>query len=223
MNPRLKLAAWLLAFAPLAACTETPTTQLSWGVNDRVSAPAARPAPQRQAGANSPKTYAYDDNRAAPQERPDYSMPFSSARVTAQSLDAPSASPVSTGRFLWPANGRVISGFGPASNGQRNDGINIAVAEGTPIRAAASGKVSYAGSGLKDYGNLLLIQHEDGYVTAYAHAERLVVQKGDVVSRGQVIAYAGRTGDVSTSQLHFEIRRGTTPVDPDDYLAQRNS
>ena len=222
MDRRLKLAGLLLlVLAPLAACTETPETQLSWDVNDHL---ASRPAPPRQQAAA--QTYVYQaGHQAASTPRSDYTPP-SSTRITAQALDAPaasSASSPSSARFLWPADGKVISGFGPASNGQRNDGINIAVAEGTPIRAAASGRVSYAGNGLKDFGNLLLIQHDGGYVTAYAHAEKLLVQKGDVVSRGQVIGYAGRTGDVSTSQLHFEIRRGTTPVDPDDYLAQRNS
>jgi murein DD-endopeptidase MepM/ murein hydrolase activator NlpD len=94
---------------------------------------------------------------------------------------------------------------------------------GAPIKAAANGTVSYSGDELKNYGNLLLIKHEDGYVTAYAHAEKLLVQRGQTVSKGQVIAYAGHTGDVSTPQLHFEIRHGTQPVNPDSLLTQRNS
>jgi murein DD-endopeptidase MepM/ murein hydrolase activator NlpD len=224
MDRRSKLAAlFLVALAPLAACTESPRTQLSWDVNDRAA--ASQPAPPRQASA---KTYSYDgDSKAASAPRPDYTPPARSTRITSQDLAAPTASPArpmeSSSRFLWPADGRVISNFGPASDGGRNDGINIAVAAGTPIKAAASGRVTYAGNGLKEYGNLLLIQHSDGFVTAYAHAEKLLVQQGDVVSRGQVIGYAGRTGDVSSPQLHFEIRHGRTPVDPDDYLAQRNS
>ena len=95
---------------------------------------------------------------------------------------------------------------------------------GTPIRAAASGTVTYAGNELKDYGNLVLIKHAGGYVTAYAHADRLLVRRGDFVAKGQVIGYAGQTGDVSTPQLHFEIRHGTTPVNPRSCLARaRNS
>ena len=117
----------------------------------------------------------------------------------------------------------MISNFGATSNGERNDGINIAVPQGTPIRAAASGTVSYSGDELKDYGNLLLIKHDGGYVTAYAHADQLLVQRGDFVAKGQVIAYAGHTGDVTTPQLHFEIRKGTTPVNPDTLLSPASS
>ena len=125
--------------------------------------------------------------------------------------------------FAWPASGRVIAGFGSTTNGERNDGINIAMPMGAPIHAAASGTVSYSGDELKDYGNLLLIKHAGGYVTAYAHADQLLVHSGDSVTKGQIIAYAGRTGDVSTPQLHFEIRHNTTPLNPDSLLSPRNS
>ncbi len=117
--------------------------------------------------------------------------------------------------FRWPARGRVIQGF--KSGG--NDGINIAVPEGTPVKAAEGGVVKYAGSELKGYGNLVLIQHPNGYVLAYAHNGELDVKRGDQVKRGQTIAKAGQTGNVTTPQVHFELRKGATPVDPTGYLA----
>jgi len=116
--------------------------------------------------------------------------------------------------FRWPARGRVIAGFGTGGN----EGINIALPEGTPVRAAEGGTVAYAGSELKGYGNLILIRHENGYVSAYAHNRDLLVKRGDTVRRGQVIANSGRTGNVNAPQLHFEIRRGSDPVDPMPYL-----
>ena len=91
--------------------------------------------------------------------------------------------------------------------------------EGTPIKAAEDGTVTYAGNELKGYGNLVLIRHADGYVSAYANASRLLVKRGDPVKRGQVIAHAGQTGNVTSPQLHFEIRKGSTPVDPRKYPA----
>lgn len=118
------------------------------------------------------------------------------------------------GRFVWPIVGRVISAFGDTGYGERNDGINIAARVGAPIHAAGAGTVRYAGDKLKGYGNLVLIQHDDGYVTAYAHAESLTVSQGDHVDTGQIIGYAGATGDVDRPQLHFEIRRGIKPVNP---------
>jgi murein DD-endopeptidase MepM/ murein hydrolase activator NlpD len=126
--------------------------------------------------------------------------------------------PPSAVTFAWPVTGPVISDFGSTSNGGRNDGINIATAMDAPIRASASGTVTYAGDELKGYGNLVLIKHEGGYTTAYAHADRLLVQRGDFVAKGQVIGYAGQTGDVTRPQLHFEIRSNTTPVNPRAYL-----
>jgi murein DD-endopeptidase MepM/ murein hydrolase activator NlpD len=215
MDRRLKLAlvvAFGIAAPILAACTpDTPVTALSWDANEHYGRHAA--------GGEIARTYAYEgDNYAvpAPKPRPDYS-PSSATQQTVYGRTASGAG------FIWPASGKVISGFGATSNGERNDGINIAMPQGAPIKAAASGTVSYSGDELKDYGNLLLIKHDGGYVTAYAHAERLLVQRGDAVTKGQVIAYAGHTGDVATPQLHFEIRHGTTPVDPDSLLSQRNS
>ena len=124
-------------------------------------------------------------------------------------------------RFTWPLSGRVLSDYGSASSGERNDGINIAAYSGEPIRAAADGTVTYAGDDLKSYGNLALIRHDGNYVTAYAHAERFVVSRGDHVARGQVIGYAGRTGDVRSPQLHFEIRQGVRPINPRPLLGSQ--
>jgi murein DD-endopeptidase MepM/ murein hydrolase activator NlpD len=130
--------------------------------------------------------------------------------VTVSPLPAPTG-PVS---FGWPMRGKIVSDFGSMASGERNNGINIAAALGTPIHAAADGVVSYAGNELKGYGNLVLIRHSNDYVTAYAHAESILVTRGDKVVMGQVIGYAGATGDVDAPQLHFEIRHGTAPVNP---------
>jgi murein DD-endopeptidase MepM/ murein hydrolase activator NlpD len=122
-------------------------------------------------------------------------------------------------RFVWPVQGTVISLFGPAIDGERNDGINIATPLGARIRAAASGMVTYAGDGLKSYGNLILIAHPGGYVTAYAHAQSIAVRRGEHVEKGQIIGAAGETGGVDRPQLHFEIRARLKPVDPEKLLA----
>ncbi len=121
--------------------------------------------------------------------------------------------------FRWPARGRIIAGFGPQPNGLQNDGINVAVPEGTPVKAAEDGVVAYAGNELKGYGNLVLVRHANGFVTAYAHASEILVKKGDAIKRGQVIAKSGQSGTVTSPQLHFEIRKGSTPVDPAQYLS----
>jgi murein DD-endopeptidase MepM/ murein hydrolase activator NlpD len=120
--------------------------------------------------------------------------------------------------FRWPVRGRVIAGFGPKPNGLQNDGIDVSVPEGTPVKAAEDGVIAYAGNELKGYGNLVLVRHSNGFVTAYAHASEILVKRGDQVKRGQVIARSGQTGNVSSPQLHFEIRKGANPVDPTQYL-----
>lgn len=121
-------------------------------------------------------------------------------------------------RFDWPVRGRVLTSFGRTSEGGRNDGINIEVRHGAEIRAAAAGQVVYAGGELDGYGQLVLIRHSNGYVTAYAHNSQLLVRESDQVERGQVIARAGSTGTVDSPQLHFEIRRGVNPEDPMAHL-----
>lgn len=123
-------------------------------------------------------------------------------------------------RFRWPVRGRIISEFGSKPGGTRNDGINLAVPEGADIKAVDDGTVIYAGNELKGYGNLVLIRHDDGWVSAYAHNSELLVKRGDSIRRGAVVAKAGSTGSVTQPQLHFELRRGNKPVDPMQYLAR---
>jgi len=128
--------------------------------------------------------------------------------------------PVRTGNsFRWPLRGRVISEFGAKPNGTRNDGINLSVPRGAAIVSAEDGTVVYSGNELEGFGNLLLIRHKNGWSTAYAHISKMLVKKGQKVRRGQVIAKAGQTGAVSRPQLHFEIRRGSAPVNPRSYLS----
>jgi murein DD-endopeptidase MepM/ murein hydrolase activator NlpD len=117
--------------------------------------------------------------------------------------------------YRWPAKGRVISGFGGSGG---NEGINIAVPEGTPVKAAEDGVVAYAGSEVKGYGKLVLIRHDNGYVSAYAHNGEIEVKHGEKVKRGQTIAKSGQSGNVTSPQLHFEIRKGAAPIDPMPHL-----
>ncbi|MBN9532837.1 MAG: M23 family metallopeptidase [Alphaproteobacteria bacterium] len=197
-----------------------------------------RPSPRPAYGSYTPVSYApvsYSpvEARAAPDTR---SALLERAQDVIDRFSGGSASPqtapttpqatlddLDSARFVWPVMGRIIMPFGPAPSGERNDGINIATAMRTPIHAAAAGTVTYAGNELKGYGNLVLIRHDDGYVTAYAHADSLVVTRGDRVARGQVIGYSGESGDVSEPQLHFEIRHGVTPIDPKPLLMARAS
>jgi murein DD-endopeptidase MepM/ murein hydrolase activator NlpD len=135
--------------------------------------------------------------------------------------DSPTANPKAAGAlptFRWPVRGKVIASYGAKTNGKANDGINLAVPEGTPVKAAEDGVVAYAGNELKGYGNLILVRHANGYVTAYAHASELLVKRGDPIKRGQVIAKSGQSGEVASPQLHFEIRKGSAPVDPLQFL-----
>lgn len=123
------------------------------------------------------------------------------------------------GHFSWPVNqGKIISHFGPQKSGYRNDGINITAPENTPVKAAAGGTVIYAGSELKGYGNLTIIKHKNGWLTAYAHQKDMAVTKGATVTQGQVIGRVGATGNVNHPQLHFGIRQGKEPFDPEKYL-----
>ncbi len=132
----------------------------------------------------------------------------------------PSTPPSTSGtEFRWPVNGRMISSFGVKPDGERNDGINLAVPEGTSIKATEAGTVIYAGNEIAGYGNLILVRHAGGWVSAYAHAKEIMVERGQTVARGQTIAVVGATGSVTQPQLHFELRQGSTPVNPLDHLS----
>jgi murein DD-endopeptidase MepM/ murein hydrolase activator NlpD len=136
------------------------------------------------------------------------------AETPAKAAETTSALPT----FRWPVRGKVVTSYGAKTNGKSNDGINVAVPEGTPVKAAEDGVVAYSGNELKGYGNLVLVRHSNGYVTAYAHASELLVKRGDTIKRGQVIAKSGQSGEVASPQLHFEIRKGSSPVDPLQFL-----
>jgi murein DD-endopeptidase MepM/ murein hydrolase activator NlpD len=116
--------------------------------------------------------------------------------------------------FVWPVQGPVVSSFGPKGQGLSNDGVNIAAPKGAPVIAAAGGTVVYAGNEMKGFGNLVLIRHADGWVTAYAHLDRILVSKDSVVAKGDMIGTVGKTGNVPSPQLHFEIRHQSKPLDP---------
>ncbi|MET3224871.1 murein DD-endopeptidase MepM/ murein hydrolase activator NlpD [Bradyrhizobium diazoefficiens] len=143
------------------------------------------------------------------------------ANVEEKAVEAPAKAAETTSAlptFRWPVRGKVVTTYGAKTNGKSNDGINLAVPEGTPVKAAEDGVVAYSGNELKGYGNLVLVRHSNGYVTAYAHASELLVKRGDTIKRGQVIAKSGQSGEVASPQLHFEIRKGSSPVDPLQFL-----
>lgn len=151
-------------------------------------------------------------------------VPLATGLTTATARGPIPAPPPRAGSsFAWPVVGPIISRFGPKGGGLHNDGINIRAPKGTAVRAAEAGVVAYAGSELRAYGNLLLIRHAGGWVTAYAHNERLLVSRGERVNRGQVIARVGASGGVSEPQLHFEVRKGTQAVNPQRYLERRQA
>jgi murein DD-endopeptidase MepM/ murein hydrolase activator NlpD len=195
------------AAAPQIASKPAPEPQR---LAARAEPQPIKPAPVvAQAPAAQPvKAAAVQPLAAAPQ--PEVAKAQVKEPEQTASLSGPSS------EFRWPARGRVIAGFG--ANGG-NEGINIAVPEGTPVKAAEAGIVTYAGSEVKGYGNLVLIRHENGYVSAYAHNGELNVKRGEQVKRGQVIAKSGQTGNVTSPQLHFEIRKGQQPVDPVAHLS----
>jgi len=190
---------------------------------DRLMVPGGRSVAVHQTPTPAPVPHVAQP-RTVPLEKV-ASIPTQNARIATQEPDK-TENVVKTAEaagsmpsFRWPVRGRVIAGFGPKTNGAQNDGINLAVPEGTPIKATDDGVVAYAGNELKGYGNLVLIRHANGFVSAYAHASELLVKRGDTIKRGQVIANAGQTGNVTSPQLHFEIRKGSTPVDPTKYLS----
>ena len=215
------LASALFASVLLSGCVaEDARTQLDW-------VPASDAVHHHHIASNLPPHHPAAHHRD-PVQPANLDCPTPRAKpgwYTATNAPPPETQPATyappsagTLAFVWPVSGPVISDFGTTLSGGRNDGINIATPFGAPIHAAAAGQISYAGNELKGYGNLVLIKHDDGYVTAYAHAERIVVNRGDYVAKGQIIGYSGQTGDVTSPQLHFEIRKGVQPVNPHSLL-----
>ena len=231
----LTIAAALMLALLAAGCSTSPEPYFGWDTQKAtphrtaVIKPKPRPNPTRYADTRY-------DNRYDNCSYRNCDTPVPSARPNYNKYDQPARSDDDTDyrkpshndtvdnanvRFQWPVRGRVVEEFGSYPGGERNNGINIETTHREPIRAAADGTVSYSGNELRGYGNLALIRHDNGYITAYAHADEFIVGKGDRVARGQVIGYVGRTGDVRSPQLHFELRRGThgeTPIDPRPYL-----
>ncbi|KJC35788.1 peptidoglycan-binding LysM [Bradyrhizobium sp. LTSP885] len=203
-----------------------PSAKLSLGMKLTVPgakaaavAPVVAPAPAAVAAAPTPKVVA----TALPQQSARLVQPTASVeQPVAAAVDTPAVkSGDATGAlptFRWPVRGKVITAYGSKTNGKVNDGINVAVPEGTPVKAAEDGVVAYSGNELKGYGNLVLVRHPNGYVTAYAHTSELLVKRGDTIKRGQVIAKSGQSGEVGSPQLHFEIRKGSSPLDPLQFL-----
>src|SRR5258705_2073444 len=192
------------------------------GAKTAAAAPAAQPATVAVA-AQPVAAVAAPATKMAAAGGPPQSARLAQATATVE--DAAVATPVkaaeATGAlptFRWPVRGKGITTYGAKTNGKSNDGINLAVPEGTPVKAAEDGVVAYSGNELKGYGNLVLVRHSNGYVTAYAHASELLVKRGDTIKRGQIIAKSGQSGEVGSPQLHFEIRKGSSPVDPLQFL-----
>jgi murein DD-endopeptidase MepM/ murein hydrolase activator NlpD len=191
------------------------------GAKTAAIAPAAQPAMAAVAVPPAAALAAPASRMAAAGGAPQ-SARLAQATATEDAADAtPVKATEATGAlptFRWPVRGKVITSYGAKTNGKSNDGINLAVPEGTPVKAAEDGVVAYSGNELKGYGNLVLVRHSNGYVTAYAHASELLVKRGDTIKRGQIIAKSGQSGEVGSPQLHFEIRKGSSPVDPLQFL-----
>jgi murein DD-endopeptidase MepM/ murein hydrolase activator NlpD len=158
---------------------------------------------------------------AASNETTGPNTPAPSAPHVATNEQLPAPDPMSGNSFRWPVKGRIVSGFGTKPDGGHNDGIDLAVPQGTSVMAAENGVVAYAGDELKGYGNLILIRHANNWVSAYAHNEEILVKRGDKVRRGQIIAKAGATGSVNQPQVHFELRKGSRPVDPTKFMGDQ--
>ncbi len=203
-----------------AAVPETPAAQPAV-----VAAPAAPVAPAASTPAPSDSLQPTVINAAKPADTAVPLPPSGESTNTGKGDKVALATPPpakaaagDTSKLRWPAQGKIIAGFGGRPDGTHNDGINLSVPLGTDVHAAESGVVAYAGSELKGYGNLVLLRHDNGWVTAYAHNEELLVKRGEKVSRGQVIAKAGKTGTVDQPQIHFELRQGSKPVDPTPFM-----
>jgi murein DD-endopeptidase MepM/ murein hydrolase activator NlpD len=180
---------------------------------------AATSAPAPAIAARSPSRQDADEAAGGAGESPQ--PPETKAEGFAPAAGMPSAArsgASGSGLFLWPLRGKIVSGYGAKDGGLFNDGINIAAKRGESVVAAGDGVVVYAGNEIRGFGNLVLVKHAKGWMTAYAHNDRLLVRRGERVRRGQPIAKAGSSGGVASPQLHFEVRKGSRAVDPVKYL-----
>ncbi len=202
----LKVPGGVMAALPVLASSKVAGAD-SATETPRVIQSATKPVIINQAQPAAPQQVAAVDpvETITPEAKPEPKSKSADAGVTGQ-------------KFRWPVKGRVIASYGPRSDSTHNDGVNIAVPMGTEVLAAEQGVVAYAGSELKGYGNLILLRHESGWVTAYAHNEEILVKRGDKVKRGQSIAKAGKTGTVDQPQVHFELRQGQKPIDPTPHM-----
>ncbi len=209
VKPQAKLSAKAVP-APIAKAMPAKP------VKEEIAAAPVKPIAKQELPKPEPKAkqLAVVQPKAVEPVKPEQKAAAPAPAEQEQTGSLPKGDDASSADFRWPARGRVISAYTKGGN----DGINIAVPEGTPVKAADGGTVAYAGSELKGYGNLVLIRHPNGYVSAYAHNGELNVKRGQTVSRGQVIAKSGQSGNVSSPQLHFELRKGATPIDPTPYL-----
>lgn len=217
--------------APLAAPSDPAPANVATASNDPIVPPitpdssASGPSRYGQATTMQPTVINGGSRVASLSDKATDATPEPQPAKPEQkvSIAAPPAAPQVAAiadrvKLRWPANGKIIAGFGGRPDGTHNDGVNLSVPLGTEVHAAESGVVAYAGSELKGYGNLVLLRHDNGWVTAYAHNDELLVKRGDKVKRGDVIAKAGKTGSVDQPQVHFELRQGSKPVDPIPYL-----
>jgi murein DD-endopeptidase MepM/ murein hydrolase activator NlpD len=207
IEPSAKLKLGMKLTVPGAKAAAAPAAQPAVVAAAQPAAPLAAPATKLAVVTADPQQKARLAQAAPTAEDIAAENPMKAA-------DATGALPT----FRWPVRGKVITSYGAKTNGKANDGINLAVPEGTPVKAAEDGVVAYSGNELKGYGNLVLVRHSNGYVTAYAHASELLVKRGDTIKRGQIIAKSGQSGEVGSPQLHFEIRKGSSPVDPLQFL-----
>ncbi len=201
-EPQVHMVKTTTITAPGASAqgTSLAEEEAQGGGADGKSKPATKPKASAGAVAASPEVTGERGTRVASNDR------------------LPTPEPMSGNSFRWPVRGRIISEFGAKPDGGHNDGIDLAVPQGTSVMAAENGVVAYAGNELKGYGNLVLIRHANNWVSAYAHNEEILVKRGDKVRRGQIIAKAGASGSVSQPQVHFELRKGSRPVDPTKYM-----
>ncbi len=203
---------------PQSIPTSGGETEIASGADVRVLPPESRPSRNTQAETKSPLKAANAKPKEKPAPERQAAAPAAHKPPVPKPAEPPTAvaaiKPESAPRFRWPVRGQLIAGFGAKADGQRNDGIDIAVPENTPIKAADDGVVIYSGNQLKAFGNLVLVRHNNNYVTAYAHAKELRVKQGDQIKAGEIIATSGQTGNAGAPELHFEIRQGSTPLDP---------